>query len=171
MSSASIFHLVNSEKTEIVQNTIWTNLMQTAIPRFNMVDGAAVNKLFFEFARFIGKGWYDTIMHIIYDKNEIKAAKWYWKYINIPYPKYVYVFRGDISQHLRFTRRRSIHNETWIFGAFKCNDKIYRLCPLKRDSDFDYDIFQKLEDNTIQNVYLPFLHDSETKSEKETELI
>lgn len=144
------------ENTQVLHDTVWTNLMQIAIPRLNMVDGAPVNVLFFKSAHFIGKGWYDELMPIIYNENEIKAAKWYWKSINIPYPEYVYLFRGDVSQHLRFTRRRSIHNETWIYGVFQCSDKTYRLCPLKRDSDFDYDVFQKLRDHSVRNVYVPF---------------
>lgn len=126
--------------------------MQTAIPRFNLSEGAAVNKCFFESAKLIGKGNYDDIMKIIYNENEIKLAKWYWKSINVAYPEHIYVYCGQVAQRLRFSQKQSIHYETWIYGLFKCKDNVWRLSPLKRDSDFQDDIIEKLQLYTIRHT-------------------
>jgi hypothetical protein len=58
----------------------------------------------------------------------------------------VLFFKTYIQHSLRSLSNKSIHNETWVFCIIRTKDSSIYLCPLKRDSDFEYDIFQKIED-------------------------
>ncbi len=125
----------------------WSLILQSPIKRLNIVENAQVSGSFLNSLKYIGCGNYD-IMNILFDNEELQTITWYWKSQNIGYPEKIYVYSSNIEHHLRFGKRKSLHYENWIFGVFQCQDNVYRLSPLKRDSDFSHNIYQELSEKS-----------------------
>jgi hypothetical protein len=132
-------------------NVKWGLLFQYPIKRLNIVTDAPVQLGFLDNLVFLGYSGYD-IMDDLFEEDELKTIIWYWKSQKVAFPEEVYLFKVPIEQHLRFGRRKSIHFEDWIFAVFKCSDNMFRLCPLKRDSDFTKNIFETIHKKTRRDI-------------------
>jgi hypothetical protein len=125
------------------KNVYWANINTYPIKRLNIIDGAPVNKDFFNNMDFLGLLNFDKL-EFMFEKDEWKSLKWYWDHRHIVLDKKLFMFKVLIKHQLRKGYANSFHYETWIFMLTTTKDKIYYLCPLKRDSDFPYDIFPVL---------------------------
>jgi hypothetical protein len=140
-------------------NVCWGLLLPSPIKRLNIVNGAQVKREFLDKMPFIGYAKYIDVINLLYDEDERKSLTWFWKSLKVMYPEYVYLFKTPIKQHLRFGKRGSLHFEEWIFGVFPCSDNMFRLCPLKRDSDFNSNIFDDLSLITKPAMSFPWQSD------------
>jgi hypothetical protein len=143
------------------KRVIWGVPLQTPFERLNIVNGAKVDDKFLESLQFIGYAGYD-LLNKIFEDDEMKTVKWFWKCQRVMYPTSIYLFASKVEQQLRFGGTRCLHFEDWIFGAFVCNDDTVRLCPLKRESDICLEeaegtsVKEALTHMTRQNVRLPW---------------
>jgi hypothetical protein len=134
----------------------WVVLYTSAIKRLNIVIGTPVHFGYLKSLEYIGYHKYKKIMYIMFDEFEMNELSWGWRMLRLEEPQSIYLFRGEVKQHIRVLQRRSFHREVWIYGLFLCTDKRYRLAPLKRDSDFDINIVHELK-KYVRQPPLPWL--------------
>lgn len=134
----------------------WVVLYTSAIKRLNIVVGTPVHFDYLKSLEYIGYHEYVKILSILFDEMEMNELSWAWRMLRLVEPQDVYLFRGEVKQHIRVLQRRSFHREVWIYGLFLCTDGRYRLAPLKRDSDFNINIVHELK-KYVRQVRLPWL--------------
>jgi hypothetical protein len=134
----------------------WVVLYTSAIKRLNIVMGTPVHFDYLKSLEYIGYHAYTKIMHIMFDEFEMNELSWGWQMLRLGEPQDIYLFKGEVKQHIRVLQRRSFHREVWIYGLFLCTDKRYRLAPLKRDSDFAINIVHELKKH-VKQARLPWL--------------
>lgn len=129
----------------------WLILQSNAIKRLNICDGAIVHPEYIDSIDFIGKISYD-ILNKIYNQDEINTMTWIWKIKKLNYSTHIYIFKMNVTHHLRFSDITGFHYETWLLGLFECNDGVFRLAPLKRVADCNFDIMSYLKEHANIDV-------------------
>jgi len=125
-------------------NVFWKNIYPYSFRRLNIIDMAPVNQTFYENMDCLGSVELDHLRNKVFDESEWKSLKWCFSNINIVCSPLVFLFHVKIKQHLRRGYKLAFHQEEWIFGLFKGNNKHLYLCPLKMLSDFDNEIIPML---------------------------
>lgn len=120
----------------------WGVMFPHAIKRFNISEGTEVNMNFLKQQTYINVIKFEEMQtkHLLND-YEYKYSCWYWK--DKKCPKEVYLLKVGVEQDLRRVATKLKHTEVWLMGLF-LGDNCVKLCPLKRDSDFSYDVFEAL---------------------------
>lgn len=126
------------------ENTIWSTLGFT-IERLNICDNTYVHKDYVRSMEYIGHFGFDTILKKMFSDDAFSSILWHLNLNNIHHINRVHLYKTDVFHKLRFSNNSGAHYECWIFGLIPCKDNIWRLCPLKRSSDYDYDIFKHLD--------------------------
>lgn len=129
---------------DISQNIIWNTLGFT-IERLNICDNAPVHKSYINEMEYIGSFNFKSIIEKLFTDDAVSSIQWYLNMNNICHIGVIHLYNTDVFHKLRFSNKHGGHNECWIFGLIPCTDNLWRLCPLKRNSDFDYDIFEYLQ--------------------------
>lgn len=125
-------------------NIIWSTL-GPSIERLNICDNAPVHKNCLKEMEYIGAFEFRSILPKLFNDDTLSAIIWYLNMNSIFHIGKIYLYKTDVYHKLRFSHKSGGHNECWIFGLLPCKDNIWRLCPLRRNSDFDYDIFEYLK--------------------------
>lgn len=134
-------------ETNVLENMVWDILLPTPLHKFNITIGSNVNKLFLNKIIFLGFSNYEKIISILFNEEELDSLTWHWKKTKINYPSKVFLFKVDIENY-RGKIESSFEYDRWIFGIFECSDNIFRLCPIKKESEYDIDIFEKIISST-----------------------
>ena len=129
---------------DINDNMIWSTLGLT-IERLNICDNAPVHKRYIKEMEYIGTFGFRSLIEELFNNDTSSSINWYLTMNNIYHIGKIHLYKTDIFHKLRFSNKNGGHNECWIFGLIPCKDNVWRLCPLKRNSDFDYDIFEYLQ--------------------------
>lgn len=125
-------------------NIIW-NTLGPSIERLNICDNAPVHKDYLNQMEYIGVFEFRSILQKLFNDDIFSAIIWYLNINNIFHIGKIHLYKTDVYHKLRFSHKSGGHNECWIFGLLPCTDNIWRLCPLRRNSDFDYDILKYLQ--------------------------
>jgi hypothetical protein len=149
-----MFNISNSNS-----NVYWANIYPHPIKGLNLIDNAPVNKDFMKNMSFIGTTTKDIFFQL-FDDDDKDTLSWYWEHKNLSFDDTLLVFKAVINHHLRKTKTRSLHIETWLFILISASDNNLYLCPVKRDSDFNFDIFAKLEQLCKIEISGPWLRHS-----------
>lgn len=134
----------------------WILLQPSAIKRLNICDGSIVHPQFLESTEFIGRIDHE-VLNVLYNLDEINTMSWIWKLKKVNYSSKIYIFVYDVTHHIRFSDSSGLHYEKWLFGLFECNDGVYRLAPLKRTSDCDFNKLEYLKEHgttCVERVWL-----------------
>lgn len=126
------------------ENIIWSTL-GPSIERLNICDNAPVHKDYLKEMDYIGAFQFKTTLGKLFSDDTFSSIVWYLNMNNIYHVGKIHLYKTDVFHKLRFSHKSGGHYECWIFGLIPCKDNIWRLCPLKRNSDFDFDIFDYLE--------------------------
>lgn len=94
---------------------------------------------------YIGHFRLDVIFKELFSFDAFSSIVWYLNMNKIEHINRVHLYKTEVFHKLRFSNNSGAHFESWIFGLIPCKDNIWRLCPLKRSSDFDFDIIKHLE--------------------------
>jgi hypothetical protein len=154
VTQASSLYDTGQRSTNFVAE--WVILYTSAIKRLNIVMGTPVHFDYLKSLQYIGYHTYTKIMQIMFDEFELNELSWAWRMLRLGEPQDIYLFKGEVKQHIRVQQRRSFHYEVWIYGLFLCTDGCYRLAPLKRDSDFKINIVHELK-KYVRQARLPWL--------------
>jgi hypothetical protein len=125
-------------------NIIW-NMLGFTIERLNICDNAPVHNLYMKQMEYIGTFGFTSVINGLFTDDDSSSINWYLNMNDIRHMGQIHLYKTDVFHKLRFSHKSGGHNECWIFGLIPCKDNFWRLCPLKRNSDFDYDIFEHLE--------------------------
>jgi hypothetical protein len=125
-------------------NIIW-NTLGFSIERLNICDNAYVDKNYMKELEYIGTFNFTSVIEKLFTYDASSSIHWHLNMNNIRHIGKIHLYKTDVFHKLRFSHKAGGHNECWIFGLIPCTDTIWRLCPLKRNSDFDYDIFEYLQ--------------------------
>lgn len=128
---------------DISNNIIWNTLGFT-IERLNICDNAPVHNCYIKEMECIGTFEFESIIGRLFTDDEVSSIKWHLNMNNIRQISKIHLYKTEVFHKLRFSDKPGGHNECWIFGLIPCKDNLWRLCPLKRSSDFEYDIFEYL---------------------------
>ena len=90
------------------------------------------------------------------DQLEWTIIKWGLKEINVSLDENAFFARVKIRHHLRGGNPTSFNNETWLFVLVKNAVDIFYMCPLKRDSDFEFDVFDVVRGNCGSTISAPW---------------
>lgn len=110
----------------------------------NMVDGAPVSAAFAEALEFVCDTKYDTLKSIL-ETDEWNSMYWAWQSKNTLLDDTVVLYRVPVKQNLRHGKVTVTHIEVWLFALFTDSKGAKYLCPLKRESDYTYNIFKSLQ--------------------------
>jgi hypothetical protein len=139
---------------ELCNNTFWKMVSPMTLKRMNLTDNAPVNKAFFEsdMLQYIGIMSTKTLRTILFNEHEWHSFCWNWNTHQMDYDPVVHLFKFTNKQYLPRGRiRNSFHFEVWVFGMFLGSDDRYYMCPLRKESDFDHDIFSVLRSSATQS--------------------
>ena len=125
------------------KNVRWKWLQSEDTKHLNLVDKSSVNQAFFDNVDYLGVCPMNTLSYM-YDEMEWRSIEWGMKQAKIPEEETAFLMRVKIRHHLRRGKQNDYHHETWLFAMVKNQDDIYYVCPLKRDSDFNFDIFEDI---------------------------
>lgn len=123
---------------------IWCTL-GLSIERLNICDNAPVHENCMKEMEYLGTFDFEDILARLFNDDTSSSIIWYLKMNNIRYMDKTHLYKAYIFQKLRFAEKPGGHRECWIFAVLPCRDNMWRLCPFRRDSDFDYDIFEYLQ--------------------------
>ena len=126
-----------------------------AIKRLNISNGSPVNRKFFESLNFIGLINFND-MKFMFDDDEWKSLQWRWDHQMSQPNENVVLFKTPVKHHLRRGTRDSVHYEVWLLALISTLDNTRHLFPIKRDSDFNYNIFQVIESMTNIEKNIPW---------------
>lgn len=129
---------------DINQNIIWNTLGLT-IERLNICDNAPVHNSYIKEMEYIGSFSFTRLIEDLFTNDTSSSIQWYLQMHNINHIGKIHVYKAEIFHKLRFSHKSGGHDECWIFGLIPCKDNLWRLCPLRRNSDFEYDIFEHLK--------------------------
>lgn len=129
------------------ENMIWSTL-GFSIERLNICNGTYVHKDYVKSMDYIGYFDIKNIFKDFFSDDELSSIMWHLHLNKIQHINRVHLYKTDVFHKLRFSENSGAHYECWIFGLIPCKDNLWRLCPLKRSSDFDFDIFKHLS-NTM----------------------
>ena len=138
-----------------LNNIFWTVHNTYSIKRLNISDGSPVNRTVFENINFIGQINFND-MKFMFDDDEWKSLQWKWEHQMSQPNENVLLFKIPIKHHLRRGARDSVHYEVWILALIGTLDNTWHLCPIKRDSDFNCNIFQVLDNMTNIEKNIPW---------------
>ena len=125
-------------------NIIWC-ILGPSIERLNICDKSPVHDNCLKEMEYLGTFEFKNILARFFNDDTISSITWYLNMNNIHHIGKIHLYKAYIFQKLRFSEKLGGHRECWIFGMLPCIDNLWRLCPLRRDSDFDYDIFEYLQ--------------------------
>lgn len=131
-------------------NIIWTTL-GFSIERLNICDNTYVNKDYIKNMEYIGNFEFSSILKELYSDDGFSSLSWFLNMNNIRHIGRIHLYKHDVFHKLRFSHRSGGHYECWIFGLIPCRDNLWRLCPLKRNSDYDFDILEYLKGYSKRN--------------------
>ncbi len=127
------------------QNIIWSTL-GFSIERLNICDNTYVHKDYIKNMEYIGNFEFSSVLKELYDDDGFSSISWYLNMNNIRHIGRIHLYKYDVFHKLRFSHKSGGHYECWIFGLIPCKDNLWRLCPLKRSSDYDFDIIKYLKE-------------------------
>jgi hypothetical protein len=125
-------------------NIIWSTL-GFSIERLNISNDTHVHKDYVKSMDYIGYFDFNIIFKEFFSDDELSSILWHLHLNKIHHINRVHLYKTDIFHKLRFSENSGAHYECWIFGMIPCKDNLWRLCPLKRTSDFDFDVIKRLE--------------------------
>lgn len=141
------------------RNVFWKILINDTLKHMNLVDNAPVGKEVFNNVEYLGVTELNK-MTFLFDPSEWKTVKWGLRQCKVELSENGFLIKMKIRQHLRRGRSNSFHFETWLFLLVKNADDIYFMCPLKKDSDYNYDIFQVITETCKVDSQYPWARHS-----------
>lgn len=134
-----------------MEDAYWKIAYPRSLKRLNIIDNTYVSKDLFQSKNleFLGVVSNSDLQNIVFTEVEWLSFCWYWRHFHLDYKPEIYLFK--------FTNRlQKSHYETWIFGLFLAKNKRNYMCPLKRDSDYDFDVFEQLQNICRTDVFHPW---------------
>lgn len=125
-------------------NIIWC-ILGPSIERLNICNDSPIHETCLKEMEYLGTFDFKEIITILFNDDTSSSIIWYLNMNNIRHFGQIRLYKTYIFHKLRFSKKLGGHRECWIFGILPCIDRFWRLCPLRRDSDFDYDIFEYLK--------------------------
>jgi hypothetical protein len=124
---------------------LWGLVFESPFKRLNIVDGSPVNEEYKQSLQYLGKTDYDALATIMTD-SEMNSLYWFWRRKRTTCMDTVNLYKVSVIQHIRNGNALMTHTEVYIFGEFvDVDNKKQYLCPLKRESDYPYDIYESMQ--------------------------
>lgn len=130
----------------------WLVFTTYANKRLNIANHAPINESFFDRLVSVGSIKVEYFPQFLSFDESFEFNRVF-RSLNTVLKDKVIMCKVPIRQHLRFGRRHSFHHEVWIMGLFKSIDNKSYLLPLRRESDFEFDVFKRIAELSDEVVH------------------
>lgn len=143
------------ESTKNAYNHIIWNTLSFSHRRFNLCENCKVDKDYFKSLTYIGTFEFTNIIKVLFPEDKVSSILWHLRKTKVEPLNSIHLYKSVIHHHIRSNDKLGHHYENWIICLLPCKDEFFRLCPLCRDSDFNFDIYEYLNnyDQKLDHEY------------------
>jgi Leucine rich repeat len=119
---------------------VWRYVTPTPCEYMNLVEMNPVSSAFLDEADCFAVGSWDAA-RTLFEDEEWATLVWWFRHHDISIDASCFYLRHETTYHLRGLYA----SECWLFAMFK-SAQVYFLCPLKKKSDLEFDMFARVGD-------------------------